>query len=350
MQDNTRRKSSVSSRWIAFLYCTVLVAGLLLNAVYYFRLAELRNLQATLNSKLERGNSNADELTLLESQFKKYESEYQLMEHGLKQLYATQCTGLDDFIPVFDDQLVTCRPERAKAFQISGCLIHVPKREGIRLKIEAVKTTFATTIKSHADEETLRSKSFPLEPESNYFVDIQKPVDSDKLQVKMSGVDCYYESEQLRRLRYGVENDAFDLASNEGVDHIKLTKPVFSSSSLFKRASETIEFPCGKISFHRNLDLSKERTVLSPNQYSANPGSDRATYWFGTVVLQPERNGLGGPARRDALLVRLSLESDGPFTSLPDDLLVVRKLLKDFEAGVDPQVVFHPDGWYEFKE
>ena len=46
----------------------------------------------------------------------------------------------------------------------------------------------------------------------------------------------------------------------------------------------------------------------------------------------------------------VSLESDGPFTSLPDDLMMVRKLLKDFEAGVDPQVVFHPDGWYEFKE
>ena len=347
MQDNTRRNSSVNSRWIAFLYCSVLVAGLLLNAFYYVRLAELRHLQASLNSKLESGKSIADELTLLESQFKKYESEYQLMEHGLKQLYATKCTGLDDFIPVFDDQLVTCRPERGLS---PRCLIHVPQHKDIRLKIEAVRTKLQAAIKSsHADEETLWSKSIPLEPASNYFVDIQNAFDSDKIQVKLSGRDCYYESEQLRRLRYGFENDALDSASDESADHLELNKPVISFSSLFEVENETIEFPFGAIYPTIGSDHSKERTVLSPNQYSANPESDRATYWFGSAIFWLGRNALG-PAKRDTLLVRLSLESDGPFTSLPDDLMVVRKLLKDFEAGVDPQVVFHPDGWYEFKE
>ena len=49
-------------------------------------------------------------------------------------------------------------------------------------------------------------------------------------------------------------------------------------------------------------------------------------------------------------MIRLAIESDGPTTSLPDDLMVVRKLLKDYEAGIEPQFTFNPKGWYEFKE
>ena len=292
MSVNSQSGSSFPGRIATFLVVAALIAGVCLNGVTYLQLTDLLNRKASLNSILEKEKPVTKQLAELDARFKKYESESVLMEHGLKELYSKRCTKLEEFIPVFDDSIVTCRAGRG----IRGYkgMIHVPKRGNHRLRIEAVKTTLAIqTAHRNEKEEIAWSESFPLESDRNDSVRITR-LGGQKVQIKLSGEEI-----------------------------------------------KTIDFPLGNSGAYGTFDLSFERTVMSPNQYAADPYSDQSKFWFGAV-----KNYSGG----GVFMIRLAIESDGPTTSLPDDLMVVRKLLKDYESGIEPQFTFNPKGWYEFKE
>ena len=302
MSESTQRKS-FAPHLGTILFVAILFAGLALDALSFFRLADLRKRQALLNLTLENEKRITDELASLYTQFKSYESEYQLMEHGLKELYATRCSRLNEFTPVFDDVIVACRPKRSRRSHAYDAMIHVPERGSHRLKVEAVKTLHsAARTYSQQNEEITWAGSFPLEPGSNQSIEIYSSrLSSRKIWIKVSD-----------------------------------------------QKSKLIEFPFSQISTTGTLDLSHERTIMSPNQYSAIPKSDQEKFWFGSVLFFPASNGSQGI--REAFWVRLAIESDGPLTSLPDDLMVVGKLLGDYENGIKPNFVFSSDSLYEFHQ
>ena len=85
---------------------------------------------------------------------------------------------------------------------------------------------------------------------------------------------------------------------------------------------------------------------MSSNQFAAHPKSDHTKCSFGTVFFLPK--GFNVPGNIKAMLIRLRVDSDGPQTAPPDDLMVVRKLLEELAAGVKPNFTINSDGSYEF--
>ena len=300
MSENTQLKS-LTPKKVTILFAVLLVAGLAINVLYYFKLAELRKRQTVVQSNLEDEKPISNMLDSLDSEFKRYESEYQLLEHGLKQLYETNCTKLSEFVPVIDDRIVACRNKKTRRGHSYEAMIHVPETGNHRLTIEAIKSSSSDILNyRHEYEEITYSESFSLEPGSNHSVVI--------------------------------------FSSNFGKREIGI--------KLSGQKTKYIDFPFRALVSSGVRGLDYERTIMSPNQYPAIPISDQTKFWFGSIAFHSATRGpRGGP---ELLQVRLAIDSDGPSTSLPDDLLVVRKLLGDYESGVKPKFVFNSEGMYEF--
>ena len=119
-------------------YVAILIAALVMNVISYVRLSDQRERKASLSSRLELEKVIANELESWKTRFSRCESENQLVEHGLKELYLTQCRNLDDFVPVFDDAIVTCRVKRRSiGYHSYHGMVHVPEEGNHSIKVEA---------------------------------------------------------------------------------------------------------------------------------------------------------------------------------------------------------------------
>jgi len=181
-------------------------------------------------------------------------------------------------------------------------MFHVPKAGQHKLKLEAIKSTVMDAVRRTGKATPFQSESFPLVPDKDYEIKFLLADSRRKIKVTLTGhedvlVDC-----PLGRMR---------------------------------------ENPNG-IALQR-----QELSVVSPNQYLASRSDTKHVRSLANIAFQSELVGL--KTNSEVMLLRLSIESDGPLISRPDDLAVARKLLKDFEAGTPTSFEFNPDGWYEFE-
>ena len=294
MTEKAAIRLTFGNRLLAILFVVTLTGLLIFNSISTVQLADLSQNQAQLQSKLEHEKNLNTQLDSLETKYKTVESEFQMMEQGLRKRYE-RYVGLENFIPVFDDQIVAYDSENE--YGGSQAMFYVPNSGDHHLIIEAVNTTpQKNAIGNRLDDNVSYRKSFPIESGTNHVV-------------------------TCKRHSGGI---SFSLDGQDG---------------------EVIECPVDRRSPGVGF-FSNDRVVVSLNQVDAAvPNGIQRSEIFQMVIYAS-----GLIVKSKCVVIRLFIESDGPMTSSADDPPVVRMLLKEIEAGRKPEFTFNPEGWYGFED
>jgi len=301
------RKDKSQSVWLkghfSVSFFFAVIALMIFNVVTTLKLNDIQQKQVVLKAHLEKEESHSEELRLLEKNHKRVESEYLMMEHGLRELYKEKSTRLREFVPVFQDQIVFHRTHQFGG-RTYETFFHVPDSGKHQLKVSGSIHTFSSNLRgNNTDDDTITYQdSIPLEPGTTHQVNLSKTV-----------IDGSYVLE--------VDGDRFFLKA----------PVIFTESNSFGHDQ------------NRN-----PRVVSAINQYEVQrPIFSRGASVLGQYIFHSRAH--NQMQSRSSFVVQLSIESDGPMTSMPDDPSVVRKLLNDYEAGKTPKFTFNPEGWYEFE-
>ena len=298
MTDKDKKSKTALSRLMAFTFLIALTGLVIFNVKSTVQLSDLNQKQKLKRLELQQEKNLASQLISFEAKFKTIESEFEMMEQGLKKHYRRH-TQLQDFVPVFDDQIVAYGTRRILPKKVR---FYVPTGNH-RVKIEAVKNSYGNRGSGIPSDDLVYSESFTLESESNHVVTFRR---------------------SKRTARKGIR---VCLDDQDGAP---------------------IEFPFPSSGL--TLGVKNGRTVVSPNQIEESVlGGIQRSEIFRMMVFGEKPN-IGTNLESEILTVRLFIESDGPMTSLPDDPPVVRMLLKNIDAGKKPRFTFNPEGWYEFED
>ena len=105
---NVQVEGSVTfRRCFVALFVIAVICLLIQNFHSWRKLSDVKLQQSVMQSELEDEKVKANELDSLEFEHKKLVVGYQMLELELKRLYKNECKSLDDFIPVFEDRIVT---------------------------------------------------------------------------------------------------------------------------------------------------------------------------------------------------------------------------------------------------
>ncbi len=262
-------------------------------------------------AELKREEEKAKQLDVLERNHKRLESEFAMLEEGLKSLYIRKCNSIDDFIPIDDQHVVHCKIEnfrRTLGLLMSAGIsvtskdnshaFNVPKTGCCQLAVEAFTIDHQSALLGKPDHELVFSKAIKLQNGQCHKLELS--VLDDKVSISLTGHD-------------DVE----------------------------------VVFPAGNGRYKHSFSLDKHvnRVVSCPNQFDHSRKIDqepRATP-IASYMFRPNMNG-------ELFNIQLTVTSDGPLVSLPDDIYVVRKLLDDFKAGIYTKFKLNERGWYEFAE
>lgn len=279
------------------LFVVAVIVLLAFNVTSTIQLGTEQNKRDALNASLETEKEHARELALLELKHKRLETEFRMMEFGLRKQYENECNSLDEFIPVFDDRIV------AHAIQSGGfrdgridTVFSVPKNGRHRLKIRARKGLLWPA--KYDSGEDVFNEVYPLES-GKHRIGLFKGVANGKVRMILDDKKIQFDS-------------SFESVKNSTLIRMSLI----------------------------------DRTVMVPNQLMPH-GATQSTGVICQSFLTANARIIG---MNQVLLVEFAIESDGPVTSLPDDPFVVSEILKKFNAGTPLKFTYNPEGWYEFEE
>lgn len=304
------------------LFGVVLVVLLVLNANSTLVLKKKRDDYRVLREALENEKRKEIELAELETEHRQLEAEYTMMERGLHALYLMKCESPATLVPLWGDRIVS--------FQTSGKL----PRQNARIDKSSILRNLSSTLRNLSCHET--------------FFHV---ADTGAHKLKLEAFETIYK--RARNNAFDFDTDPFyvqvfdlDAGKNYRMSLAGNGKRVFVKLSGHKEFP--VDFPSGgNFEFSTGAAVQlPQRVISAPNQFAANMNDLTQQTALALAGFIEEGAGFVPTAR--TVVLKLTIESEGPLTAMPDDIHVVRKLLSAFEAGQDIDFKLNGDGLYEF--